>query len=407
MAAAASGAMVLSSELAFLLEREGVVTNFKDKLIEFGVNTIPKFAALVDSQAEMRDLLKSDFEMDSKAGNMEMKSKVSSILVAWSTAKKRADKQAELDGELDARNEPKKIPVGDHMAMKTTFENKYWRLEDELSPGKAYLEKKLEMVEKDDLKAELLTEVLCVRDDGEDTLKPIWDSSMNLKAVKVGTKVPLPVNAEQLRRRLSIMGAAWYFVASSHSSRSYLREMEVHVWTEYANYLLGKFVLGILGGEDGAPVGSADWEVILTYEQEIRREMVVRMQAGTPLGTALRGAWSDPIVKDRYLVSALQRRTLRARRGGEDALPPPKRPRGQPKDTKGKGKGKKQEKKDSLRTTAGCAGATPDGNKICYAFNNRGEGCARKNCPFAHVCGVCFRQKTPMFDCKHDGGSKH
>jgi hypothetical protein len=65
--------------------------------------------------------------------------------------------------------------------------------------------------------------------------------------------------------------------------------MEVHVWTEYANYLLGKFVLGILGGEDGAPVGSADWEVILTYEQEIRREMVVRMQAGTPLGTALRG----------------------------------------------------------------------------------------------------------------------
>ena len=85
--------MVLSSELAFLLEREGVVTNFKDKLIEFGVNTIPIFAALVDSQAEMRDLLKSDFEMDSMAGNMEMKSKVSSILIAWSTAKKGADKQ--------------------------------------------------------------------------------------------------------------------------------------------------------------------------------------------------------------------------------------------------------------------------------------------------------------------------
>ena len=263
------------------------------------------------------------------------------------------------------------------------------------------------MIEKDDLRAELLTEVLSARDDGDDTLRPVWDANMNLKAIKVSSKVPLPANAEQLRRRLSIMGAAWYFVAASHSSRAYLREMDVHVWTEYANHLLGRFVLGIMGGEDGAPVHAADWEVVLNYEQEVRREMVVRMQAGTPLAVAIRGAWADPIVKDRYLVTALQRRTLRVKRsGGEDTPPPPKRPRGQPKDKKGKGKGKDKEKKDSLRATAGCASVTPDGNKVCYAFNNRGEGCQRKNCPFAHVCGVCFRKSSPMFDCRHDSGTK-
>ena len=293
------------------------------------------------------------------------------------------------------------------MAMKTAFEKKFWRLEDDFAPGKAYLEKKLEMIEKEDLRAELLSEVLCVRDDGDETLKPVWDAHMNLTAVKVGTKVPLPANAEQLRRRLSIMGAAWFFASSSHSSRPYLRDMEVHVWTEYANHLLGKFVLGLLGGEDGAAVGYSDWEVILNYEQEIRREMVSRMRLGIPLATALREAWSDLVVKDRYLVTALQKRTIRARGVAGDAPPPPKRPRGAAprEDRKGKGKCKGKDKKESLRTTAGCAGTTPDGNKVCYSFNNRGEGCKRKNCPFAHVCGVCFRLKTPMFECRHEGGA--
>ena len=70
MASAGATAKVLSPELLFLLEREEVIADFKDKLLEFGVNSIAKFAALVDSQAEMRELLKSDFDLDSKAGGM-------------------------------------------------------------------------------------------------------------------------------------------------------------------------------------------------------------------------------------------------------------------------------------------------------------------------------------------------
>ena len=413
MASAGATAKVLSPELLFLLEREEVIADFKDKLFEFGVNSIAKFAALVDSQAEMRELLKSDFDLDSKAGGMAVKAQVSAILVTWGTCKKRADKQAELDGELDARNEPKLIATRNHRAMNNTFEEKFWKLEDELSPSKAYLEKKLEMVEKDDLRAELLSEVLSSRDDGEDQLKAVLDNNLNFKAIKLSSKIPLPANAEQLRRRLGIMGAAWYFVAAAHSSRAYLRDMDVHVWTEYANYLLGRFVLGILGGDDGAQVHTADWEIVLGYEQEVRREMIVRMQAGQPLALALRGAWTDPVVKDRYLITALQRHTIRGvKRENEDysTLPIPKRPR-VPKDTKdrkgkGAGKGKDKEKKASLRSTSGCAAVTPDGNKVCYAYNNRGEGCKRKNCPFAHVCGLCFHKASPMFDCRHDGAPK-
>ena len=35
-----------------------------------------------------------------------------------------------------------------------------------------------------------------------------------------------------------------------------------------------------------------------------------------------------------------------------------------------------------------CRIATPDGKKICFAFND--QGCTRDACSFAHVCAGCF-----------------
>ena len=144
--------------------------------------------------------------------------------------------------------------------------------------------------------------------------------------------------------------------------------------------------------------------------------MVRGMLAGLPLEKALRAAWADPVVKDRYLVTPLQRRTLSKRpappAGGEAKKPKQENraePRGQGKGgggNGGKGGGKKEQKgkRFSTSSSSGCAAATTSGSRICFAFNNRSEGCKRgAACPFAHVCGVCFAKDVPMFDCKHQG----
>ena len=110
-----------------------------------------------------------------------------------------------MDGEREARNEPKPVAIGDLQAMKKAFQARFWKLEEELTPCRGYLEKLLDRVEKDDLRAEKLSEVRSVRDDGEEQLKPVWDSSMALKAIKVTPTIPLPANPEQLRRRLSVV----------------------------------------------------------------------------------------------------------------------------------------------------------------------------------------------------------
>ena len=383
-------------------------------------------------------MLKDEFGLDSKAGGLAVKAKVSSVLVAWAAAKKRAEKQADVDGEREARNEPKPIAVGDMHAMKKAFETRFWKLDEELTPCRGYLEKLLDRVEKDDLKAEKLSDVRSIRDDGDEQLRPVWDSSMALKAIKVTPTVPLPANPEQLRRRLSIMGAAWVFVAGAHGSRAYLKDADMHVWTEYANQLLGKFVMGLLVDDVGGPVAQGDWAIILDYEHEVRRDMVERMLGGMALGKALRAAWADPVVRDRYLVTPLQRRTMGRKRpadvpessadGGPKKLTKGARRKaardaqvdwaeraerelanlkrqnsgkgggkGGGKDNDGKGGGKGGGK-DVNRF--GCNFKTPDGRLICFAFNNEKEGCKKPNCNMAHVCGVCFEKGTPLFKCK-------
>jgi len=198
------------------------------------------------------------------------------------------------------------------------------------------------------------------------------------------------------------MGACWTFAASAHTSREYLKDNNVHIWTEYANHLLGKFVLGILGGEDGAAVSFAEWDIVLKYEQEIRREMVTLMLKGVPLTKALKQAWNDPIVSARFRVAQLQQRTFH-RAGGGGAGPPPKPPKRQ-RTEKGKGhglgKGKEQGRntkgKGNTKGLPGCASVTPQGKRICYAFNN--EGCSAHACTFEHVCGKCFGSH-PMHQC--------
>ena len=107
------------------MDRENVDKDFRDKLVEVGLNTVPKFAAVVDSAAEMRDLLKDDFGLDGKQGGLQVRSKVAAILVAWGTARKRSEKQAEVDGERDARMEPKQLAQGDLQVMKRTFEKTF------------------------------------------------------------------------------------------------------------------------------------------------------------------------------------------------------------------------------------------------------------------------------------------
>ena len=55
--------------------------------------------------------------------------------------------------------------------MGTAFEKTYWALEEGHLPARSYLERKLDEIEKDDLRAEPLEEVVLMTEDDPDALK--------------------------------------------------------------------------------------------------------------------------------------------------------------------------------------------------------------------------------------------
>ncbi len=74
-----------------------------------------------------------------------------------------------------------------------------------------------------------------------------------------------------------------------------------------------------------------------------------------------------------------------------------RRRRGKKGKSKGDGKG-------CGKSGEGFASANQKGKPICFAFNDTNTRCRKKQCRFMHVCGICFANNVPMFDCGHQGG---
>ena len=404
-----------SAELKFLMAREGVPEETQQKLYTAGVRTVKQFASLVKDADGMRDLALRSFGLEGQ--DLETKVKVSCLICAFNAAKARATEMDRLDAENEVRSLPKVVPANDFFAMKSAFVTKHWALDKSRTPGKSYVEKKLEGLEKNEFRAEKLSEVVSYQEDDGGELRPVWDRSGALTSMKTQSSVPLPVDSEQLRLRISIMGAAWVFTSFQQTGNKILANLDPTIFDTYVNYLLGEHVWGLTAkGADGSTFGGPSWALLLSYEHEIRSHAYEEAIKGTPLASALRMAWKDETIKGRYFATPLALQHTKRLLDPAARLPPPKFQRqgsaaahaaqdwarpdagGAPRG-KGRGKGKAKGK-PRAGAPPNCASQTPEGKKICYDFN--GSGCDRGDkCRFAHVCGVCFKKGKPMGSCDH------
>ena len=158
-------------DLKFLLDREGVTAEVQAKIFHAGIINIRQFAALVQDTEELRKCLKDDFGLD--ATNLAGKALASTVAVARETAKVRAAKVAEVEAECEVRQEPKPVRGNDYQNMKEAYEKKYWTLEKNQLPANIYIERISEGVEKADLRAETLSEMVNNLEDEVDVLRAI------------------------------------------------------------------------------------------------------------------------------------------------------------------------------------------------------------------------------------------
>jgi hypothetical protein len=399
------------SDIKFLFEREGIEIELQAKFYFAGVLTVKHFASFVDNKADLRRVLKTNFSLDpDEGGDIFTRVKVSKVLVAWDVARARATKLADAEGEATVRNIPKEVCATDYEAMRSSFEGRYWEVTDSNLPGRAYLEKKLDEVEKGEHKAELLSEVVSKEEDEPDSLKTIWGvGGGELKAIKVASTVPLPVDTETLRRRITLLGTACIFVATQHTNRAHLRGVTPQLFQEYLQYLLGEYVLGMLTKDGlGRTIHNPAWHLLIGYEHAIRVKAAYLIRKGATYRDALRTAWDDAVTKERHFSTPLAMDTVTRRAPQQPSYP--SQP-GEPLSKKAKkaaaaqkGKGKGKGKPDNTTAgltkgkTGGCARTTPDGKPVCINFNSA-KGCTRDSCRFLHACGKCFTMGVSLTAC--------
>ena len=286
-----------------------------------------------------------------------------------------------MDAELEVRGQPKAVLANDYSAMKRAFEKQYWTVCDEKTPAKSYLERKLESLEKRELRPEKLGDVINYREDDSMELKPVWDSSGSFKAMKTACSVPLPRDSEELRSRITLLGTAWLMAAMHQTSNPLLKDLRPYIFTECS---------------DARQMAHPTWTLLLQYEHEIRAQAYTLMETrGVRLEDAFRQAWCDQTTGDRHFLTplALEHRKRPEPTGSDDHNRPPQLSKKQRK---------AEEKKEHLSLAVRLTRLTA---RRCVSTSTRRIWYAAvvEVALFAHVCGRCFKVGTPMYSWDHKG----
>jgi hypothetical protein len=402
------------SDFKFLLDRENVETAIQTQIYAAGILTVKQFAAVVDDKTELRQVMKESFGLDGNA-NLGTRVSVSKVLVAWTSARARALKMADAEGEAESRNLPKDISSGDYHSMRTVFEERFWELTDRELPGRSYIEKKLDEIEKNDLKPEMLSDVVSREEDEPDSMKVNWGAGGELKALKISAKVPLPTDTETFRHRIILLGTAWLFISFHQTNRSSLVGLSPQLFQQYLAYLLGEHVLGLLLRDGrGVEIQGPAWHLLIAYEFSVRKKATDLMRKGMPFREALRQSWECPMTKERYFSTPLAMDTVTRRPfPQQQPRPQPQEPfvkRAKIEDEEAKRKpstknrqaasaSKRAKMEETAKKHSKYNGAlvNADGKPMCFKFNT--GGCKNSKCLYQHACGGCFKQNVSMKDC--------
>ena len=398
-----------SSDLRFLFEKNDVDNELQACFFHSKITTMAQFAALVEKGDDLRQLIKDEFGVDAAAG-LQHRVRVTNVLISFNTATTRMVKQAEMEGELESKHLVKPMAMTEFMAMRVAWEKRYWELDEDLIPARCYLEKRAEELEQGEYRAEPLTAVLTKEQDDPDVMVPVWSTTGTLQIRRGSQQVEDPKNPEQLRKRLKVLGLGLMFLSLKHTNRAFLATINPQLFEDYACYLLSEHCFYLQGkSAEGFAISGPSWNQLLIYELQVRRKAWVMVQnTGADFTTALRASWRDPVVKERFLTTPIALAASGSKRNFDngDSLTGAKKlrnngggGRGKGK-VKGAGKGKGKGKgKVSAGERLGCAARTPDGQPICYGYNDTNVRCKNRDCRFMHRCGACFGQH-PIYACK-------
>ena len=412
----------LSAELRYMLDDRNISQTIQAGLARSGFRTMGLLSAIADTRAEIREMAKTEFGLDTTAANLTNEVKMSrrqacaALIDVWESCKRRNEELDKQASEAKASKLPMTFPKSDISTLRTRYEAEYGKKEDSHFPADSFIEKRFQEMEDGEIKADSLDIVVSREECAEDSFTPALDKEGRIKVRNVNKKVPLPRNSEEYRSRMKLMAVTFVLAAYKHPNRAWLKTAKPSAIQDHVDFILGEDISGFTYESEGGRSVPVPWTLVLSYDFQVRK-LACRYinHDDEDFEASLRKARENGACKEKHFSTplAIQMPVLMNPRGkgasssageGSSGWREPPSPKGRGKGTrppagrgnsKGKSKGRgKAGKPNSI---------TPDGRRICFGFNHE-EGCDNRQCAFVHCCQFCFgnHPKTRCRKRKHD-----
>ena len=382
------------SDLKYLLSEVGVPEDVQAALYHRGFTSLRLFTGIDESRTEVRAALKAEIGLDHTASNAERRY-TALVLSAWETARTQQRSNDESRAEARTAMIPRPVPINEHAMLREALEAHIGRLKDYEVPSKNLVASKMDDIETNMPRVEDLRDVSSMEDGEVDLLQGNLDVATGTFKMKAARNtVQMPKTPEELRLRHRRLGVAWEMARTKHRNRVWLQGHLIEAFRQLSDHILGRHVFGLALPQEQKP----KWEIVLSYEQEIRKKAYQWVRQGdvaTLEEGILRGIKDAEVMNLHFVVPVTTNVATSSFGGGVRQTQRPASPAAGKAAGKGKGRG------GGIRPTKKLFVKTPDGRSLCFKYNNNAK-CAAKNCNFVHQCQRCLGNH-PKSSCRSGG----
>lgn len=382
----------LNPELQSLLDSRKVEKPVQAALSDAGVDSLGMLSAIAVTRAELMEFAKNSLALDGSVRPGDVV-KFATLYLAWQSATNRIKVQDELNSEQAAQKQPKTIPPLEMMSLRALFERQFYKMKDGEIPAKASFEDLCEQLDAGELRAMSLRHFGSKADDEEveaGTLQLGKSGQVKIRKSKVETAAP--GNLEELRSKIILMANHFIFAKLRYSNKGILANISPFTFLDYLGYLTGKYVAQMETQRvDGISLHRPSIKLLINYDHQMRKEVIEQMNEGKDMAAELHSVTKNSDLRERHFSTplAVSSASQSLEKNNVRWQPYPPNDKGKGKH-KGKHKGKGKFKGEFLHAT------TPDGRQLCFAWNNKNEGC-KGGCNRVHACRVCLSTSHPTF----------
>ena len=259
-------------------------------------------STVADDRPAMRKFCADVLALDETRDVVE----IASLVDAWKSASTRVSVRNKAEAEAGVANVPRALNKVEVQELLVKFQNVHGiKLEDKTIPASTTLEQVFDQVEQGEFKNMSLVQFLSREDAEADILGATVEKGTGTLKIKKGYgECQKPRNPEEFRRRMSVVANSYLMAQLKYPQKSSLRGIQPQHFLKYLDLMLGDHVLGLKARDkDGQVIATPDFDLMLAYDYQVRRQMVKLVNEGATMAEALKEAMADTTIKERHFLT--------------------------------------------------------------------------------------------------------